>query len=258
MKKSWIRLTLYIVSLGLCVVFFTIGMSKEIVPISSVKTESVAIPTPKSRPLYAYSLVPGGVGSIAELHSRISSNPILAKYFAHFNWAKATVIMFGHDMDVWMVFQRGSNILWTKRRVHIKAGELAVTDGVMTIMMRCGNAISWAPEEPSEDLPPSIIESPITPTLSDTYPEIPPSLINSPPDISDILDVPSSAIPPTESSVGGPSGFFYPTMPVTPWPFINPTSAVPENSTIVLLFFGLISLTIVGDYFKRNIKNIND
>jgi hypothetical protein len=76
-------------------------------------------------------------------------------------------------------YRRGDSIFWTQRCKNFK-GELAITDGRQTVLMRCGNLVTYTPQEPSEDLIDGTLDVPEPP------PPAPPDLIFAdllPPDV---------------------------------------------------------------------------
>lgn len=139
----------------------------------------------KPRVNYNLSLVRGGVTSIEDFKRAIQDDDVLFARFSGFDWEHAQIVSLP-TMKVFVAFRRGDKILWTRRQVTIAEGTYAITDGHQTILMRCGNLISYSPQFPNEDLPPGTLDMPelpsiappITLTQSD---ETPPVFPSSPP-----------------------------------------------------------------------------
>lgn len=112
------------------------------------------------RPRYPLSVIPGGVGTVAEFNMRVMQDPVLAARLAcegaHTETAPSDIVVF-------TTFRRGNKILWNRRPIAVKKGERLIVGCGRTVLMRCGNEISYTPQEPSESLPPGTLETPITP-----------------------------------------------------------------------------------------------
>jgi hypothetical protein len=231
-------------------------------PRLSSRASSTPRTVPVERPRFRYSLIAGGVTSVAELRASTSLDPILKKAYGEFNWARAHAFVFGTDTGVFMEFRRGNIIHWTKNRVVVPAGTLAFTDGRFTVLARCGNLISWAPSEPSEEINPGLLESPVEPisppatpptvdrrewqSASTTTPALPgPVATNT---------TPSATTGPQVETLGGTPccfGVIYlppvntTSAPPSVTPPITPTVQVPEPSSLTLLVAGLLALAII-------------
>jgi hypothetical protein len=97
---------------------------------------------PQPRRLLPYSVIPGGIESVAELKSAIQSDPVVARHYADFNLERARVVTLDRDRAVYVSYRMGSEIFWTNRRLYLRRGETVVSDGVNAARTRCGNRIS--------------------------------------------------------------------------------------------------------------------
>jgi len=97
---------------------------------------------PEPRRLLAYSVIPGGVESVAELKSAILSDPVVARHYADFNLQRARIVTLDRDGAVYVSYRMGGEIFWTNRRLSLHRGETVVSDGVNEARTRCGNRIS--------------------------------------------------------------------------------------------------------------------
>ena len=111
-----------------------------------------------SRPVYRYSLIPGGVRTVAELHERVASDAMLSERFEQFDWSSARISKLPADLLVFVNFRKDGKISWTRQRILVRAGQEIISDGVRTILTRCGNEISFVLQTPVEYLPPGTLD----------------------------------------------------------------------------------------------------
>jgi hypothetical protein len=64
------------------------------------------------------------------------------------------------DITAFSTFRKGDNIKWAQKPLLIKKGEYVITFCGKTVLARCGNLISVSPMQPSEDVPPALLEAP--------------------------------------------------------------------------------------------------
>jgi hypothetical protein len=100
-----------------------------------------------SRPIYPYSVVPGGFEDAKELKWIAEHDPIVAAHYAGFDYARAQVVRLTLARTVYVSYRIGSHIYWTSRRVTLQKGEKVITDGRMTARTRCGNQVAEAPQQ---------------------------------------------------------------------------------------------------------------
>jgi PEP-CTERM motif len=215
------------------------------------------------RPLYPYSVIPGGVRGAAELRNAIAHDPVVAQHYADFDVAKTHVVRLDHDQMDYVSYRLGDRIFWTKKELTIRKGETLITDGTHEARTRCGNRLSENAAQPTSAAQPSpeVLSSPaaapasaaseVAPELlaPNYFPEVIPGGGRSP------LLAPGGGTPggPTGSIVppayfpivggGAPSGS---TRPVTP-----PPVGTPEPSSILMLAIGLGSIFFFALRRKR-------
>lgn len=212
------------------------------------------------RVLYPYSVIPGGIRSVAELRRAISRDPVVALHYASFNLQRARLIRLRHARLAYVSYRIGNRVYWTKKKLRLARGETVITDGKHIARTRCGNRVSALPEKPVS------FQEPSSETLN--RPEIPPTLLaydSSPLSLPDLtppapapipapIPAPVSAppvpgtplLPSSNQPSGGgpiflPPGLFFPDggyTPKTPQPPPPPVS-VPEPGTLTLLLAGL-------------------
>jgi hypothetical protein len=94
-----------------------------------------------ARPIYPYSVVPGGVEDAKELKWVAEHDPIVAAHYAGFDYDHAQVVRLTLARTVYLSYRIGSRIYWTSHRVTLKKGEKLITDGRMTARTRCANRV---------------------------------------------------------------------------------------------------------------------
>jgi hypothetical protein len=67
------------------------------------------------------------------------------------------------DITAFSTFRKGDKIAWAQKPLLIKKGEYVITFCGKTVLARCGNLISVSPMQPSEDVPPALLEAPSEP-----------------------------------------------------------------------------------------------
>ena len=107
------------------------------------------------RPVYRYSVVPGGVQSGDELRLATQRDRAVARHYADFNFQQAHITQLSAPRFVYLSYRRGDRIFWTRKQIALHKGEKLITDGKITARTRCANQISALPrsetsmEEPS-------------------------------------------------------------------------------------------------------------
>jgi hypothetical protein len=99
------------------------------------------------RPVYPYSVVPGGIEDAKELKWVAEHDPVVAAHYAGFNYERAQVVRLALARTVYVSYRIGNNIYWTRRRLLLRKGEKLITDGKMIARTRCGNRVEEAPQQ---------------------------------------------------------------------------------------------------------------
>src|SRR5258706_14496194 len=99
-----------------------------------------------SRPVYPYSVVPGGVEDVKELKWVAEHDPIVGAHYAGFDYARAQVVRLTLARTVYVSDRMGNRIYWTRRRVRLHKGEKLITDGRMTARRRSANRVEETPQ----------------------------------------------------------------------------------------------------------------
>jgi hypothetical protein len=109
----------------------------------------------KTRRVYPYSIVPGGLANRQELQHAIVADKVVAVHYATFDAARATVETVRKARAVYVSYRKGDKVYWTAKRLHLAEGETLLSDGQNEIRGRCGNRISDTPRQPVEAKGPS-------------------------------------------------------------------------------------------------------
>src|SRR3984957_14211462 len=159
----------------------------------------------QGRPLYPYSVIPGGAANPQELKTAVLHDPVVAAHYAVFNLEKAHVVRQDADRPMYVSYRLGDRVFWTTKALVIHKGEKLISDGAHEARTRCGNRLSASPVAPvSPEQPPAdVLAAPEAPILfAGNY--------ASPPGFP--LIPPVAGVPGSPSSSGSPpaAGLFSP------------------------------------------------
>jgi len=229
--------------------------------------------TAGTRPVFAYSVIPGGVSNAAELKVALDRDPIAATHYAGFRVKAARAARVDVPRQVYVSYRLGNHIFWTSKTVTLPVGETVLSDGTHLVRARCGNRISTDPLKPTSahEPPESTLSAPVIPQPIAAAVNLPP-----PPPIWSERPTPfmlALSSPPltTGSSGFAPPPAFFPccggsstphTPPPIPPPVIPPTGPpstppsppppvappvrAPEGGTMVTLIAGLAAVFLVA------------
>jgi hypothetical protein len=206
------------------------------------------------RPVYPYSVIPGGVESAQELKNAVLRDSVVADHYADFDLAKARIVRLNSDRAMYASYRLGDRVFWTTKALILRKGEAVLSDGVHEARARCGNRLSYTPVGPvSPEQPPArVLETPEAPILvaENLPPEAPPF---GPPFTPPVSPAAPPGTPPGGIIIppifwpitgGGP-----PTSRQTPPP-PPPPPKMPEPGAAPLLLIGLAALLTAG-WFRR-------
>jgi hypothetical protein len=111
------------------------------------------------RPLN-FALLRGGFSSVNEFFERVHDDPVLHDFYGDCADRNASMFPLPEDITAFSTFRKGDNIKWAQKPLLIKKGEYVITFCGKTVLARCGNLISISPMQPSEDVPPALLEAP--------------------------------------------------------------------------------------------------
>jgi hypothetical protein len=221
-------------------------------------------------PVYAYSVIPGGVASARKLQDALRQDSVAAAHYADFHAQSARVIRLATEREVYISYRVGNRIYWTRKKVTLHAGETLLTDGEHLARTRCGNRISEIPKEPASpsEPPAEVLNRPMVPiTTSDTTDSVPAGPIwteDPPPTQFALGNPPQSGVPggngpflppfPPPACCGGSSGpppstsGPPPSTGPPPPPYSGPPTATPEPGSFALLAAGLTSVVFLWKF----------
>jgi hypothetical protein len=211
------------------------------------------------RPIFPYSIVPGGVRDARELQSVASHDPVVAQHYSDFRIAAARTIRLAKPLEMYVSYRRNNNVYWTRNRMVIPAGETLISDGENLARVRCGNRLSAIAAKPVATTDPTKEEL-------DTPEFVPPLMAEFlPGEGSDFFPgAPASALPalpPGSTTTGAntpPPAIFPPLLPPgvqpnSPNTPVVPPVATPEPGTFTFLFAGIAMIALlVGLTLRRN------
>jgi len=198
------------------------------------------------RPVYPYSVIPGGVASAKELQAALHQDPVAAKHYSDFQTKSARIVRLAHTRHVYVSYRLGNRIYWTRKKVTLQAGETLFTDGKHLARARCGNRISETPAVPTSPSEPGekVLDHPVAPLI----PETTDSPLPGP-----IWSDGSMPLLPGPGAPGGTDPGLLPFFPFPccgsspgrspspgslPQPYPPPVVATPEPASLVLLLTG--------------------
>jgi len=97
------------------------------------------------RPVYPYSVIPGGVYSPRELRNSVTHDAVIASHYAGFDIAHARLLRTTASMLRYVSYRKSDQVVWTRRPLRIPKGELLLSDGFSFARARCGNRLSSTP-----------------------------------------------------------------------------------------------------------------
>jgi hypothetical protein len=186
-----------------------------------------------SRPVYRYSVIPGGVRTPEELLEAMANDSVVAGHYAGIDKANLTVGRVSQPLQAHVSYRIGDRVYWTKRTVTIQAGEQVVTDGKTLVRGRCGNNISVAPLLPTLDNEPKpdVFDSIVAPLAPNTLVKLDPAHSYFTPQDLKTPQGPGGRAP-FGNSVGGFAGPPPAGNGGTPGTFSNPPSGDPTPNGV--------------------------
>lgn len=113
---------------------------------------------PAGRPVYRYSVVPGGVHAAADVVRAMAADPVVAAQYAGVDTSRLRVQTLAHPVSAHVSYRIGDRIYWTGRKLQLAAGEQVLTDGTTTLRARCGNMVSTVRRKPTFAGEPEVAE----------------------------------------------------------------------------------------------------
>jgi hypothetical protein len=166
-----------------------------------------------SRPVYPYSIIPGGIRSGSELEQAIARDPLVAAHYGDFNVTEARIVTLEKPRLAYVSYRLDNRIFWTRRMLVLRAGETLLTDGEHFARTRCGNRLSKHPRAQVSKFepPPAAFDKALPPAATGVT-------------TAAAHAAPNSMVPQTVSA-----------LPVTPASFMQspPTLAAPAPTVLI-------------------------
>jgi hypothetical protein len=199
---------------------------------------TVSAMTRSLRPVYPYSVIPGGAYSRVELRYAVNHDPVVRKHYGDFDLADTHVVTLTADRYEYASYRIKNHIYWTKKRLRLRKGEALLTDGTHFARTRCGNRLSNTRKGPTSPLEPpktALNLPPLTPPKLFTFQlaAAPPPGILAQENAPQASDLSAAVLPkelePLASSSAWPAlnRYWFPAV-FTPG-FIDPTPNQPNN-----------------------------
>lgn len=120
----------------------------------------------EKRPVYPYSVVPGGVQDGRELKWAAEHDPVVAAHYRGFDYDHARVVRLVLARTVYVSYRIGNKVYWTRHRVTLRKGETVITDGKITARSRCANRVEELPQQATSSSEPPVakFEEPVHPS----------------------------------------------------------------------------------------------
>jgi hypothetical protein len=120
----------------------------------------------EKRPIYPYSVVPGGVQDARELKWAAEHDPVVAAHYRGFDYDHARVVRLVLARTVYVSYRIGNKVYWTRHRVTLRKGETVITDGKITARSRCANRVEELPQQATSSSEPPVakFEEPVHPS----------------------------------------------------------------------------------------------
>ena len=117
------------------------------------------------RPIYKYSVVPGGARTVKELKWAADHDPVVRAHYAGFDYDHARVVKLVLARTAYVSYRIGNKVYWTRHRVSLKKGETVITDGKMTARTRCANRVEEVPQQATSESEPPVakFDEPVQP-----------------------------------------------------------------------------------------------
>lgn len=108
----------------------------------------------QNRLVYPYSVIPGGIKTLADLKLAVADDPVVARQFQGFNFQHARLVQVAQKESMFVSYRIGQKVYWTRKKLPLHPGETLVTDGNITARTRCGNRVAKVPLDTGSPLEP--------------------------------------------------------------------------------------------------------
>jgi hypothetical protein len=124
------------------------------------------------RPIYPYSVIPGGAFSAVELQRATERDRYVGQHYRDFDLRHARLVTLARERYQYVSYRVKDRIFWTKKRLRIPGGEVLLTDGRNYARTRCGNRLSSYPHRDTTDLEPPLRSLSLPPVTRRLLPDL--------------------------------------------------------------------------------------
>ena len=173
-KKIW-RFTGYAACWLLCLAGLVVALRLSTSPHKNyaskkagAKERLTAAPSAEARKIYPLSVIGGGAYSAEELNRARRLDPVVRAHYANFG-KNPVVRRTPADLFMYVSYRKSDVVYWTGTKRRIPKGEPVLSDGENSARARCGNRLSFTPQQPidsKKELPEEAFNTPETPKVS--------------------------------------------------------------------------------------------
>jgi hypothetical protein len=269
LPRIFARATLLTLPALLLVTFFSIralrnnSSEQSLTQVPSLSADwqnslSLSAASVSKRPVFPYSVIPGGVRDAHELQTAAAADPVVARHYSDFRITRARVIRLDRPQAMYVSYRRNNQVYWTKNKMVIPAGESLISDGENLARVRCANRLSPVAALPVAALDPTAekLNSPefVPPLFAEMLPGEETGIFPPGPE-SAIGSAPAST--PRVGFLGGGSPFNPPLLnsstPPSPGTQVPPPPPVstPEPSSLLLLAVSIAVVALFATFSLR-------
>jgi hypothetical protein len=159
LPRIFARAALFLLPVVLLVTFLSIRAFRysfheesptQLSPLSANWQTSLDLSTKSltQRPIFPYSIVPGGVRDAHELQNAAAGDSVVARHYSDFRIIQAHTLRLNRPLEMYVSYRKNNQVYWTKNRMLIPAGETLISDGENLARVRCANRLSPVAAKP--------------------------------------------------------------------------------------------------------------
>src|SRR5229473_1868659 len=122
--------------------FWLQGSTRDNLALLAGQSQQYAPAVRPGRPIYPYSVIPGGVQDPYELERASVRDRVVSQHFTGFDYQRARVVRLEEAKLVYLSYRMNNRVFWTKKKVRLARGEKLISDGKIVARTRCGNQVS--------------------------------------------------------------------------------------------------------------------
>ena len=111
------------------------------------REHSTATTSGEGRKIYPLSVIHGGAYSAEELNRARQLDSVVGAHYANFG-RNPVVQQIPANLLMYVSYRKSDKVYWTRTKRHIPRGESVLSDGKNLARARCGNRLSFTPQQP--------------------------------------------------------------------------------------------------------------